>query len=108
MAVPSSETETSNFQIVSTVRYDPELALILTTSDTYPPPCNSPYYLLAYHRDRLLSAAVHFLWDDAIVLLQRRHGDSAGDMALDQLAQTLDRYIPDPTCAWRLRVSLNR
>ncbi|KAH7130159.1 hypothetical protein B0J11DRAFT_430340 [Dendryphion nanum] len=54
-------TEASEFRIISTIRYDP---LLLTSSENSQPALSfvspSPFYMLVYHRDRLLEAAQHF------------------------------------------------
>ena len=90
-----------NFQIFSTLRYDPELSKTTVASDSYPEPRGSPYYLLRYHYDRILCAAADFKWEAAITKMRK---DMAGDMAI--FAETLDRYIPDVTRPWRLRILL--
>ncbi|KAL1985338.1 hypothetical protein VTN96DRAFT_8016 [Rasamsonia emersonii] len=87
----------SQFQIISSLRFDPDLpdAIERNAASSYPEPRNSPYYLLRYHRDRLLNAAIHFKWPAAIEFLQRD---------LDEFTQTLDPFIPDRTRPWRLRI----
>ncbi|KAL1963458.1 hypothetical protein VTN77DRAFT_8359 [Rasamsonia byssochlamydoides] len=85
------------FQIISSLRFDPDLpdAIVRKAGSSYPEPRDSPYYLLRYHRDRLLNAAIHFEWQEAIAFLQRD---------LTQFAQTLDTFILDRTKPWRLRI----
>lgn len=93
-----------SFQIISSLRYDPDLPGAIVqyhAEDSYPDPKDSPYYLLRYHRDRLLNAAIHFNWPEAITFLQKKQD-------LSQFAQTLDASIPDRTKPWRLRVALDR
>lgn len=87
----------SQFQIISSLRFDPDLpdAIERNAAYSYPEPRNSPYYLLRYHRDRLLNAAIHFKWQAAIEFLQRD---------LRQFAHTLDTFVPDRTRPWRLRI----
>ncbi|KAL2006909.1 hypothetical protein VTN00DRAFT_9577 [Thermoascus crustaceus] len=89
-----------SFQIISSLRFDPELpgAIAQYVADGYPDPKDSPYYLLLYHRDRLLNAAIHFNWPEAITFLEKD---------LSQFSQTLDASIPDRTKPWRLRVALD-
>ncbi|OJJ48758.1 hypothetical protein ASPZODRAFT_130876 [Penicilliopsis zonata CBS 506.65] len=87
---------TSAFQIFSSLRYDPALpAETEQPATAYPDPRESPYYLLQYHRDRLLNAAREFRWDQAIEFLQQDAGP---------LARLLDTHIPDTSKAWRLRI----
>jgi hypothetical protein len=90
-----------SFQLLSTIRYDPDLPGHTRTS-TYPEPKDSPYYLLAFHHDRLLAAARSFIWGKAVAELL--HGEGS----LASLTRILDAHIPDPTTAWRLRVLLDK
>lgn len=90
-----------DFQIFSTLRYDPELAKVAAPADSYPPPRDSPYYLLAYHYDRMLAAANEFGWETAASKLQKKF---AKDMP--GFAATIDEYIPDMAVPWRLRILL--
>ncbi|KAL1993933.1 hypothetical protein VTN49DRAFT_2602 [Thermomyces lanuginosus] len=87
----------AQFQIVSSLRFDPELPEIVAqyALQHYPQPQNSPYYLLSYHRDRLLEAAEEFQWDQAVALLRRD---------VESFADSLDKYIPDRSKPWRLRI----
>lgn len=84
--------QSQSFQIISSLRYDPTLP---NTSDSSTDPLNSPYYLLPYHRDRLLNAARHFQWAKALDFLTQD---------LSQLVQVFDTFIPDNTKPWRLRI----
>lgn len=60
MSLVSGTDAEQTFQIISSLRYDPCLAQPFPrNADNYPDPKNSPYYLLAYHRDRLRAAAYH-------------------------------------------------
>jgi 4-amino-4-deoxychorismate lyase len=93
MAVPLTP---DSFQIISSLRYDPALPDVASIySDGYPVPLRSPYYLLAYHRDRLITAAHFFQWDKALDWLQQ-------DLA--SLETFLDAKIPDRQQPWRLRI----
>jgi branched-subunit amino acid aminotransferase/4-amino-4-deoxychorismate lyase len=87
----------TQFQIISSLRFDPELPTAITAygPTRYPDPHDSPYYLLRYHKDRLLKAAIAFRWQSAIDFLQRD---------LHHFTHTLDSFIPDRTKAWRLRI----
>jgi 4-amino-4-deoxychorismate lyase len=90
-----------SFQIISSLRFEPALpgAVVQYGVDHYPELRNSPYYLLPYHKDRLLNAAVHFHWENATAFLQK-------DLA--QLVEILDASIPDRTKPWRLRIVIDR
>ncbi|PGH14955.1 hypothetical protein AJ80_05718 [Polytolypa hystricis UAMH7299] len=100
-----------NFQITTTIRYDPELSTNTSISipASCPSPSRSPYYLLSYHRDRLLSAARDFQWDAAIAVLQQQqpNEDAPDAAAAARLANVLNKSIPDPAQPWKLRVLLN-
>ena len=91
----------SSFQIISTLRYDPALPNVLKTipPESYPDTLRTPYYLLPYHQDRLLSAAHCFQWQAAIEFLEK---DTA------QFLQFLDSFIPDKTKPWRLRIVIDQ
>ncbi|KAL1978340.1 hypothetical protein VTN31DRAFT_1199 [Thermomyces dupontii] len=87
----------AQFQIISSLRFDPELPEVIAqyAPQHYPKPRNSPFYLLSYHRDRLLDAAEQFQWDQAVALLRRD---------AEEFADSLDKYIPDRSKPWRLRI----
>ncbi|KAJ5155983.1 hypothetical protein N7492_008786 [Penicillium capsulatum] len=91
----SSHTAPS-FQLISSLRYEPALSTgIARQSQAYPEPLASPYYLLAFHRDRLIAAARHFEWTKAVQWLQQD---------LSSLQQFIDASIPDRERPWRLRI----
>jgi 4-amino-4-deoxychorismate lyase len=93
----SLSADAPEFQIISSLRFDPDLPNAVTqySDPRYPEPHDSPYYLLKYHRDRLLKAAIEFKWEKAIDFLQRD---------LECFTQALDTFIPDRHKAWRLRI----
>ncbi|KAK2857319.1 hypothetical protein FQN49_004819 [Arthroderma sp. PD_2] len=95
-------TDSCDFAVISTLRYDPELSRGMPTSPPYPAPDNSPYYLLDYHRGRLLDAATDFHWGDAVSQLQ----DSLAT-SVEKFAETLDAQLPDKSRSWRLRILLD-
>ncbi|EGC45196.1 conserved hypothetical protein [Histoplasma capsulatum var. duboisii H88] len=104
MQPSQTPTESHNFQITSALRYDPDLPRIPHIPDTYPAPQTSPYYLLSYHYDRLLAAAVDFKWSAAITLLQQQPRETA----IAQLAQKVNEHTQsNPAHPWRIRVLLN-
>src|SRR4051794_1546629 len=96
--------------IFTSLRYDPGLAAASASlrPETYPPPNGSPYYLLAYHRDRLLAAARAFGWNEAVDQLRDDPAEVTGHSGLVRFTQGLDEAIPDKNQAWRLRVTLDR
>lgn len=96
----ASSTPSQSFQIISSLRYDPTLPAV--ASKGFPGidvgPLNSPYYLLPYHRDRLINAASHFRWEKAHEFLTQD---------LSHLVQIFDTFIPDRTKPWRLRILID-
>lgn len=66
-----------DFQLFSSLRYDP-LLLQSTTNTQLGPQGSSqsptPFYMLAYHRDRILQAAEHFKWEKAIAQISGPDG----------------------------------
>ena len=91
---------TQSFEIFSSLRYDPSLPEAAAhRPDGYPEPTRSPYYLLSYHRDRLIAAARHFHWDKALCWLQRD---------IRSFEEFLDGSIPDRNRPWRLRIVVDR
>lgn len=81
--------EGGSFQLLSTPRFDPQLTTVREkglkhagwnyTND-------SPFYLLGYHRDRLLKGAVHFGWSAAVEELR-------GPANLERLSQRLLEFV---------------
>ncbi|KAJ5760430.1 Aminotransferase class IV [Penicillium odoratum] len=96
--------EQADFDIFSSFRYDPNLpSMTLQHPGSYPEPLDSPYYLLAYHQERIIAAARHFNWQDVF---------ENGPMWMNGDVKTLDRFlnwrVPDKTRPWRLKLSLQR
>ena len=86
------------FQLISTLRYDPILPEVVSQYPTlnYPDTLRTPYYLLPYHLDRLISAARHFQWHHEA--LQRFQNDP------DAFRTFMDGFVPDRAKPWRLRI----
>lgn len=103
------ESFDSSFQIISTMRYDPELPQ-RSLPPTYPQPQDSPYYLLRYHHERLVSAARDMQWESAIARLEKDKSstNTSEGPNIAELEATLDANIPDRSRTWRLRVLLDR
>jgi branched-subunit amino acid aminotransferase/4-amino-4-deoxychorismate lyase len=97
----SASTTAPSFQIISSLRYDPDLPKVTSRNvndSSYPAPADSPYYLLSYHRDRLINAARHFEWDRAIDFLQQD---------LVSFEKFLDGSISDVQKPWRMRIAVD-
>lgn len=101
MASASIPAAAPSFGIISSLRYDPALPKVTShraKDESYPAPADSPYYLLSYHRDRLINAARHFEWDNALEFLRQD---------LDSFERFLDGSIPDREKPWRLRIAVD-
>ncbi|KAI9925545.1 hypothetical protein ASPWEDRAFT_173219 [Aspergillus wentii DTO 134E9] len=100
MASLQSLDSSPSFQIISSLRYDPALPGVVAqrAANSYPDPLKTPYYLLPYHRDRLINAANHFKWQKALEFLRRD---------LNSFVQVLDSFISDKTKPWRLRIAID-
>ncbi|KAJ5555360.1 Aminotransferase class IV [Penicillium sp. DV-2018c] len=95
----SNSSLSSSFEIISSLRFDPELPeAACRYASSYPEHNNSPYYLLAYHQDRLRAAADHFQWDGARDWLRQD---------LKSFEKFIDASISDRSKAWRLRIVVN-
>ncbi|RDW91242.1 hypothetical protein BP5796_02407 [Coleophoma crateriformis] len=74
-----------DFQLFSSLRYDPILLSNSVNTQLSPGKQPSPFYMLEYHRDRILQAAEHFGWSQAIAALEGTEG-------LTRLASKLGEY----------------
>ncbi|KZF19596.1 D-aminoacid aminotransferase-like PLP-dependent enzyme [Xylona heveae TC161] len=62
------------FDLFSSLRYDPALLHCEANSQLYGLTFPNAFYMLPYHRDRMLSAATHFGWPQAIKTLDAEKG----------------------------------
>ncbi|KAI9760269.1 MAG: hypothetical protein M4579_001783 [Chaenotheca gracillima] len=104
-------TSTEPFELFSSLRYDP--ALLKSSANTAlsgRPNQPSPFYMLRYHRDRIMAAAEHFGWEKAATRL-------AGEEGLERLSTYLEGEVtrgqPSPDeggegSALRLRTLLSK
>lgn len=101
----SQNPDTSpSFEIFSSFRYDPRLSVAVAENpDGYPEPLHSPYYLLSYHRDRLIAAARYFDWH---TVLSNGPPWFQGDTG--SLEDFLDPKIPEKDQPWRIRIAVDR
>ncbi|KAL1902923.1 Aminodeoxychorismate lyase [Sporothrix stenoceras] len=86
MATPDSTT----FQLYSSVRYDATLRSVADNADLNHAGWNyknsSSFYMLDFHRDRLLRAATHWGWEDAVAAV-------SGDEGLQRLGEVLETAV---------------
>ncbi|PYI20693.1 aminodeoxychorismate lyase [Aspergillus violaceofuscus CBS 115571] len=97
----ASASQEEDFQIISSLRYDPGLRDLSTknAADTNFHPSSTPYYLLPYHQARLRNAAECFGWEEALSFLRKD---------LTHFSQYLDDHILDKTKPWRIRIVIDR
>ncbi|KAK4148024.1 aspartic peptidase domain-containing protein [Dichotomopilus funicola] len=95
----------NNFQLFTSLRYDPVLLSVPTSNISYAGwnwDHASPLYMLDYHRDRMLQAATHWGWAAAIDVLK-------GEAGLKNLERYLLSNIGDnPDVSLKLRVVITR
>lgn len=91
----------AEFSLVTTPRYDPELATVCERGLDYAGwnyTNKSAIYMLDYHHERILKAAQHFSWKPALEILQ-------GPLSLESLSQQLLDFIgPKQVTPLRLRI----
>jgi 4-amino-4-deoxychorismate lyase len=95
-------------QLFTSLRYDP---LLLTSDENSRTDLNfvapSPFYMLAYHRDRMLEAAQHFDFDAVVAtladgeelhrqLLKRREAWASENDKQDGPLKASNLYLPSP------------
>ncbi|KAM0164678.1 hypothetical protein ACHAPG_000451 [Botrytis cinerea] len=94
---------TPTFQLFTSLRYDPLLLQSPKNIESWPlpTPSPSPFYMLPYHRDRLLQAASHFSFHPAITAIS---GASGFQNLLSVLSNSIDTQSPTPL---RVRIVLD-
>ncbi|KAH8820928.1 aminotransferase [Xylogone sp. PMI_703] len=92
-----------DFMLISSLRYDPSLSQNIKNSQIYKAAGLSPgpFYMLPYHRDRLLQAAEHFNWTEAASRLQ---GDAGLSHFLRAVEESVDAKSDTPL---RIRIVLH-
>jgi 4-amino-4-deoxychorismate lyase len=95
----------ADFQVFSSLRYDPGLRHVPGSSFTHAGwnyTNASPLYMLDYHRDRMLRAATHWGWDAAIAAL-------SGETGLKNLEgfilQNIDQNKPETPLRVKVTIS---
>src|SRR6187402_884041 len=91
-----------NFQLFSSLRYDPLLTSLSINTEAWDGKYFSPFYMLPYHRDRMLQAAEHFGWTKAADTIR---GPEGFTHLLKQLTETIDTQSPTPL---RIRTLLDK
>ncbi|TVY40397.1 Aminodeoxychorismate lyase [Lachnellula occidentalis] len=93
-----------DLQLFSSLRYDPLLTPLSANTEAWDREIKhpSPFYMLPYHRDRLLQAAEHFGW---IVAAEVIRGPNGFTHLLKKLTETVDTQSTKPV---RIRVLLSK
>jgi len=91
------------FQLFSSLRFDPLLVPLTVNTDVWDGdrPSGSPFYILPYHRDRLLQAAEYFGWTTAA---SRIRGPVGLALLIEKLSEAVDIKSSKPL---RIRVLLD-
>ncbi|KAK4121413.1 acid protease [Parathielavia appendiculata] len=101
----SSTIMEDDFNLFTSIRYDPVLLQVPARKLTYAGwnwVNTSPFYLLDYHRDRMLRAATHWGWDAAVKALE-------GDFGVARLADiTMHSIGDDQQFPLRVRISITK
>ncbi|KAH8685889.1 aminotransferase [Tricladium varicosporioides] len=92
-----------DFQLFSSLRYDPLLCTLPINTETWESDIKapSPFYMLPYHRDRMLQAAEHFGWTTAA---DKIRGPEGFKHLLEKLNEAIDASTTTPM---RVRTLLN-
>lgn len=76
--LPDSAKDTANFHLFTSLRYDPLLSKNYYNAMLYGQGNNNrrwgPFYMLRYHRDRILEAAQYFKWKEVSLRLAGEDG----------------------------------
>jgi hypothetical protein len=92
-----------DFKLFSSLRYDPLLTSLPINTEAWDGDVkSSPFYMLPYHRDRMLQAAEHFNWTAAADAIR---GPDGFTQLLKKLTETIDTQSSKPL---RVRVLLNK
>jgi len=93
-----------DFQLFSSLRYDPLLTPLSINTEAWDGEIKhfSPFYMLPYHRDRMLQAAEHFGWSKAADAIR---GPEGFTHLLKKLTEAIDTQSPTPL---RVRILLSQ
>lgn len=98
-------TMADNFSLFTSLRYDIGLLEVPSKDIDYAgwnTANSSPFYMLDYHRDRMLRAATHWQWDKAVQVL-------SGQKGLEALTRAAEEFIgPSEKAALRFKVIVSR
>ncbi|KAF2503123.1 hypothetical protein BU16DRAFT_569050 [Lophium mytilinum] len=79
-------TSSPPFELFTSLRYDPSLLQSAENSSSdFSFSSPSPFYMLVYHRDRMLEAAQHFEWSDVAKKLE--DGPALADTLLEKVVE---------------------
>ncbi|KAK6508285.1 hypothetical protein TWF506_010381 [Arthrobotrys conoides] len=107
MASPTPETSTAvEFDLFSSLQYSPTLKSSPENTAICGKPC--PYYMLDYHRDRVLQAAHNFGWQEAVTVLEASNSlDLIQEKCFDAVDGVLGTVEDRDAVAVRLRIVIS-
>ncbi|KAK3377905.1 aminotransferase [Podospora didyma] len=95
----------ADFQLFTSLRYDPSLLKVRDSAlnqGGWNHANASPFYMLDFHRDRLLRAATHWGWDTAVEVL-------TGELGLERLAGSIMKFLgEDQKSPMRVKVVVSQ
>ena len=95
----------NEFALITSMRYDPQLTRVRELASSCAGGWNfensSPFYMLDYHRDRMLHAANHWKWQRAVDAL-------AGDQGLESLSRIALEAVGSSQEALRVSITATR
>jgi 4-amino-4-deoxychorismate lyase len=105
----SPPPEATPAALVTTIRYDPLLLKVFNNSTYGHAGWNffvrSPFYMLDFHRDRILHAAQYFQWDELVKTISGDSGLVRFGNSLEQLARKAQTGKPPP---YRMRMAFGQ
>ena len=87
----------ADFRVMSSIRCDTNLQGLRTNSELGPNPEHACiFYMLRYHRDRMLAAASEFGWSQACCALEGEKGLLFLEQTLNELVNSRCSIAPPP------------
>ncbi|KAF3313652.1 hypothetical protein TWF173_005724 [Orbilia oligospora] len=106
MASSNPETPETSFDLFSSLQFSPTLTASPENTAVCGKPC--PYYMLDYHRDRILYAAHNFGWQEAVAVLEASNSlDLIKEKCSDAVDGVLVKVEDKDAAAVRLRILIS-
>ena len=110
MAQEAHIVESPDYELFSSLRYDPQLGSAVDRGVLQAEgqlPTSKDFYMLTFHRDRMLSAATHFQWKAAITAITGTEGLLRLEQALSDAVSAHHNETSENEHNAPLRVSLS-